>query len=72
MLRILKPAGRKELDELGYGLNGNQMREELIRRGFDGVDDPLMDEIVVFDPHQIRSLFADFDPRKHNSPNIMD
>ncbi|KKN79007.1 hypothetical protein LCGC14_0344830 [marine sediment metagenome] len=51
---IKNPAPREVLDEIGYGLGGNKMREELIRRGYDGVDDSLMDEIVAFSQDQVR------------------
>lgn len=50
---IRNPATREILDELGYRLDGDQMREELIRMGYDGVVDDLMDEVVAFDPRQL-------------------
>jgi len=50
---LKNPAGREVLDEIGYGLRGDEMREELIRRGYDGVIDDSMDEIIAFYPEQI-------------------
>ena len=47
------PASSKDLDEMGYGLTGYQARDYLISRGFDGVIDDSMDEVIVFDPKQI-------------------
>lgn len=58
LLDIKKPADRAVLDELGYKLDGEQMRKELIRRGYDGVVDDFMDEVVVFSPSQVRSVFG--------------
>ncbi len=56
-IRFANPADRGVLDRLGYRLNGNQMQQELIRLGYDGVVDDYMDEIAVFFPdRQIERL----------------
>lgn len=56
-LSLQNPADRSVLLEIGYGPSGAEMREELIKRGYDGVMDDLMDEIVAFYPEQIKSVF---------------
>jgi len=65
------PATREILDEIGYGLDGSAMKEELISRGYDGVVDDLMNEVIVFNPNQIRSVNAAFDPAYRESANIL-
>ena len=55
-LDLKNPATREVLDEIGYGLRGDEMREELVRRGYDGVVDDLQDEIVAFYPEQITQI----------------
>ena len=52
-VNLKNPASRAVLDEIGYKLNGQEMRKELIRRGYDGVIDDFMDEVVVFSSDQI-------------------
>ncbi len=50
------------------------MRDELIERGFDGVRASFPDgkaELVVFDPTNIRSVNAAFDPTKGDSAHLM-
>jgi hypothetical protein len=51
---LKNPATREVLDEIGYGLRGDEMRDELIKRGYDGVVDDLQDEIIAFYPEQIK------------------
>ena len=70
-LKIKNPATRNVLDEIGYKLSGEEVRQELIRRGYDGLIDEYMDEIVVFDPTQIKSATGNrgtFDP---TDPSIL-
>lgn len=50
------PADRSVLDELGYGLNGLEMRDKLREKGYDGVIDDLMNEVVAFSPDQIQII----------------
>ena len=49
-LILRNPATRDVFDKLGYMLDGVEMREQLIKMGYDGVIDDYMDEIVVFYP----------------------
>jgi hypothetical protein len=49
-------------------------REKLLADGYDTavvLKGKPMEEIITFDPANIRSRFAAFDPAKRNSPNIM-
>jgi len=50
---LKNPANRKTLDQVGYKLDGLQVREKLKELGHDGVIDDLMAEVIVFDPSQI-------------------
>lgn len=63
-LSLRNPATRSVLDEIGYGLDGNEVRAELERRGYDGVMDEYMGEYIAFHPEQIKSTMnmGDFDP----------
>lgn len=47
-------------------------QEELMRRGYSGVDaGGVDDEVLIFDPANVRSRFADFDPARSGSRDIM-
>lgn len=70
---------RMMFDKVDY----DGLRNALKAKGYDGimikntlVDSPdqstPIDQYVVFDPSQIRSRFAKFDPTKQNSANLMD
>lgn len=53
-LKINNVADRSVLDKMGYS-TGKDAQKWLIDRGYDGVVDDSMNEIVVFDPSQIKS-----------------
>ena len=70
-LKIEHPAYRSDIDTLvGYGKSGIEARELLQSKGFDGVIDTTMDEIIVFSPTQIKSVYnrGTFNPK---DPNIL-
>jgi len=59
-----------------YG-SGSEYSDALMAKGYDGVkktyssrDNP-SSEIVIFDPKNIRSIFAKFDPSKKDSANLL-
>ena len=65
---------QKRLDKRGEGA-ADRWRNDLIKRGYDGirvVDTEFGGEsLIVFDPKNIRSVNADFDPAQSDSPQIM-
>jgi hypothetical protein len=68
-------AARQEMMSEGAAPPGhNRQQEEIQRRlkgkGFDGLN-MFGNEIIIFDPSNIRSVNAAFDPAKRGSPNIM-
>jgi len=65
MLEQKNPGGWREYDQLGV--------DELIGRGYDGVRLPESDgthTYVTYDPEQVRSRFARFDPRLKHLRNL--
>lgn len=54
----------------GFG-KSSQKLDELKRQGYDGVIQGNNEQVLVFDPKNIRSRFAAFDPAKKNSNNIL-
>lgn len=52
------------------GLSADNITRILQNKGFDVVNDEGMDEVIVFDPKNIRSIHAKFDPNKSSSSNI--
>lgn len=65
---------QKRLDKRGEGA-AERWRNDLIKKGYDGIrviDTEFGGEsLIVFDPKNIRSVNAMFDPEKSDSPNIM-
>ena len=63
------PARRDVLDEIGYMKNGKiisgtEMRDELIKRGYDSVIDDSMNEIIAFKPEQVKIIKSSQSPLK--------
>lgn len=54
-LRFNNPATKDVLSEMGYRLTGTEAKKWLSLRGYDGVIDTSMDEVVAFTPNQIKS-----------------
>jgi hypothetical protein len=84
-LKILKPLiydmGGNHYRETSYNdllVSARRGRRDgaIIRNTFDpgyrGADAPMCDIAIVFSPRQVRSVHANFDPNKADSPNISD
>jgi hypothetical protein len=54
-LKFNNPATTSVLNEMGYSIIGEDARQWLESRGYDGVVDDSMDEVVAFRPEQIKS-----------------
>ena len=52
------------------GKGSAELTEKAKKYGYEGILAP-GDEVVVFDPQNIRSTSADFDPKKTESKNVM-
>lgn len=65
---------QRRLDQRGEGA-AERWRNDLIKKGYDGIsviDTEFGGEsLIVFDPKNIRSGNAEFDPAKADSPNLM-
>ena len=58
-----------QLAGMGHGPRSELINSEMRRRGFTGYH--AGDQTIVFDPSNIRSVNAAFDPAKKDSPNLM-
>jgi hypothetical protein len=53
------------------GVNSTEKTASMMEKGFDGYFDEVHGEMVMFDPSNIRSVNATFDPDKSDSGNIL-
>lgn len=66
-----KAATSDDVDDIWTpGMSTDEITSILQGRGFDIVDDEGMEEVIVFNPSNIRSVNAKFDPSKSSSSNI--
>jgi hypothetical protein len=66
---------RRQMKEEGVEFEGqvktnNRIQQLLQAQGFDGAA-PIRDEVIIFDPKNIRSTSAEFDPSKADSSNLL-
>lgn len=59
------------ISDIGQSSTAEEKQKYLIDKGLDGVNDEMMGEVVVFDPSNIRSVNAAFDPDATESTDIL-
>ena len=77
--RYIQITGKHDFDNIiepmiRHGINKSKLSEFVKICGYIGAIDSnsqIPSQIVIFDPKNIRSIFAKFDPKKIDSENIM-
>jgi hypothetical protein len=69
-MEIQRQIREKGEDFVGQTSQNNRIQELLKSQGFDGAA-PIKDELIIFDPKNIRSINAEFDPTKADSADLL-